>query len=185
MGRPSTPSSADTESQASDAPEPQRFQPAAAGRLFDEFEPGQIFGSAARTVTEADIVSFAGLSGDFNPLHTDEEYARATPFRGRIAHGLLVQSIASGLANQTKVFEGTIAALQEMLIRFRAPVFPGDTVHMELTVREKDPKPNARRGWVRFDAAVKNQRDEVVIEGEWLTLMLRKRPPSQAAREAR
>ena len=65
-----------------------------------------------------------------------------------------MQSIASGLANQTGIFEGTIAALQEMLIRFRAPVHPGDTEHMELTVSAKEPKPNARRGWVRFDAAV-------------------------------
>ena len=57
-----------------------------------------------------------------------------------------------------------------------APVFPGDTVRMELTVAEKEARPNARRGWIRFDAAVKNQRDEIVIDGEWLTLMLRRRP---------
>jgi len=169
-------SQASTTPTDSDDPEGRGARPAAQGLLFDEFEPGQVFGSGGRTVTEADIVSFAGLSGDYNPLHTDEEYARATPFRGRIAHGLLVQSIASGLANQTKVFEGTIAALQEMIIRFRAPVFPGDTVRMELTVSEKEPEPNARRGWIRFDASVKNQRDEVVIDGEWLTLMLRRRP---------
>lgn len=180
MGRPTTPTAATSgtppapDGNPGDKPGSPRLP--ARGLLFDELETGQVFGSGARTVTEADVVGFAGLSGDYNPLHTDEEFARATPFRGRIAHGLLVQSIASGLANQTKIFEGTIAALQEMVIRFRAPVFPGDTVHMELTVSEKEPEPNARRGWVRFDAAVKNQRDEVVIDGEWLTLMLRKRP---------
>jgi acyl dehydratase len=168
-----------TEADGAGASEGRDVRRSPQGLLFDEFEPGQVFGSGGRTVTEADIVSFAGLSGDYNPLHTDEEYALGTPFRGRIAHGLLVQSVASGLANQTKIFEGTIAALQEMIIRFRSPVFPGDTVHMELTVAEKEPKPNSRRGWIRFDAAVKNQRDEVVIDGEWLTLMLRRRPTTK------
>ena len=149
--------------------------PAPRGKWFDEFVLGQIFHSAARTVTEADITAFAGLSGDFNPLHTDAEFAAKTPFRSRIAHGLLVQSIASGLANQTALFEGTIAALQEMTIRFRAPVFPGDTIRMELEVIEIEPEPAPRRGWVRFAARVRNQRAEIVVEGEWLTLMQRQR----------
>src|SRR5439155_2033560 len=122
------------------------------GLLFDELEVGRLFRSGGRTVTEADVVAFAGLSGDFNALHVDEEYARGTPFRGRIAHGLLVQSIASGLAFQTGVFEGTIAALKEMVLRFQSPVRPGDTVHLELRVSEKDPTPTSRRGWVRFEA---------------------------------
>jgi acyl dehydratase len=147
----------------------------ASGLLFDEFVVGRMYGSGGRTVTEADVVAFAGLSGDYNPLHTDEEFARGTPFRRRIAHGLLVQSIASGLANQIKIFEGTIAALTEMVIRYRAPVFFGDTVRLELVVAGKEEKPPPRRGWVRFDAAVRNQRDEVVIEGEWLTLIQRRR----------
>jgi acyl dehydratase len=150
--------------------------PPAQGRVFDELTVGQVFGSARRTLTEADIVLFAGLSGDYNPLHTDEEHARATPFRRRIAHGLLVQSIASGLAHQTRIFEGTIAALKEMVIRYQAPVFPGDTVRLELRVAAKEDDPPPRRGWVRFDAAVRNQRDEVVIDGHWLTLMVRRRP---------
>jgi acyl dehydratase len=156
-------------------------QPVSRGRLFDEFQVGEIFCSQARTVTEADVAAFAGLSGDFNPLHTDEEYARSTPFRGRIAHGLLVQSIASGLANQTAIFDGTIVAVLEMLIRYRAPVHPGDTIHIELRVGEKDPEPTARRGWVRFATSVLNQRGEVVTDGEWLTLMHRRRPVRRAA----
>ncbi len=149
--------------------------PLARGLWFEDFELGTVIESARRTVTEADIVAFAGLSGDFNPLHTDEEHARRTPFRGRIAHGLLVQSIASGLANQTGVFDGTIAALAEMVIRYRAPVRPGDTIRIRLTVTSREPEPSPRRGWVRFEALVSNQSDEVVIEGEWKTILLRRR----------
>jgi acyl dehydratase len=144
------------------------------GRFFDQLQVGEQFTSQGRTITEADVVHFAGLSGDFNPLHIDEVYAAGTVFRARIAHGLLVQSVASGLAWQLGLFEGTIAALKEMVIRFQSPVLFGDTVRIELRVAEKDPEPSARRGWVRFDARVANQRGETVIEGSWTTLMHRK-----------
>ena len=144
------------------------------GLTFDQLELGQAFVSPARTITEADVVHFAGISGDFNPMHTDQEFAAGTVFGGRIAHGLLVQSVASGLAWQLGIFEGTIAALKEMVIRFQSPVMPGDTVHLELLVAEKDPEPTARRGWVRFDASVRNQRGDAVIGGSWTTLMHRR-----------
>ncbi len=144
------------------------------GRFFDQLQVGEAFTSQGRTITEADVVQFAGISGDYNPLHVDQEYAAGTVFRARIAHGLLVQSVASGLAWQLGLFEGTIAALKEMVIRFQGPVLFGDTVRIELRVAEKDPEPSTRRGWVRFDARVVNQRGETVIEGSWTTLMLRK-----------
>ena len=144
------------------------------GLLFDQFSAGQTFSSQGRTVSQADVSLFAGLSGDHNPLHTDEAYASGTVFRGRIAHGLLVQSVASGLAWQIGIFDGTIAALKEMLIRFQSPVMPGDTVRLTLRVAEIDPAPSSRRGWIRFEAQVVNQRGEVVIEGTWTTLMHRK-----------
>lgn len=153
---------------------PEEIAPQARGLFFDQLAIGQTFASTGRTITEADIVAFAGLSGDFNPLHTDQEYAAGTVFRGRIAHGLLVQSVASGLAWQLGIFDGTIAALKEMLMRFQSPVAPGDTVRLWLKVVEKDPEPSSRRGWIRFDANVKNQRGDVVIEGSWTTVMLRK-----------
>jgi len=156
--------------------------PSVRGLVFDDFRVGDVHVSKARTLTEADIVGFAGLSGDFNPLHTDEVYARATPFRGRIAHGLLVQAMASGLANQTLVFDGTTAAVLEMLIRYRAPARAGDTIHIELEVREKEPDPGPKRGWVRFAVAVKNERGDVVSDGEWLMLMHRSRPGAHKAR---
>jgi acyl dehydratase len=144
------------------------------GRFFDQLEVGEIFVSQARTITEADVVHFAGVSGDYNPLHTDHEYASGTVFRGRIAHGLLVQSVASGLAWQLGLFDGTIAALKEMVIRFQSPVLLGDTVRLDLKVAEKDPEPSSRRGWIRFEAKIVNQRGDTVIDGSWTTLMHRR-----------
>src|SRR3972149_3248858 len=87
------------------------------GLTFDQFNLGDMFVSQARTVTEADVVNFAGLSGDFNPLHTDEEFGKSTPFGGRIAHGMLVAALATGRANWTGVFEGTTIALMEQVIQ--------------------------------------------------------------------
>jgi len=145
------------------------------GLWFDDLVTGTRIESPRRTVTEADIVAFAGLSGDYNPLHTDQTHASRTPFRGRIAHGLLIQSIGSGLVNQTGAFQGTIAALAEMTIRYKAPVRAGDTIGVVLTVREKDPEPSVKRGWVLFDCQVSNQDGVVVVEGEWRTLHLRQR----------
>lgn len=146
----------------------------APGLLFDQFDLGRAFRTPARRIDQADIDAFAELSGDSNPLHTDGEFAARSVFRSRIAHGLLVQSVASGLAWQLGIFNGTIAALTEMVIGFQNPVIPGDEVRLELTVAAKDPAPSARRGWIRFDACALNQRDEVVIQGSWTTLMLRK-----------
>lgn len=144
------------------------------GRTFDELEPGLRFVSPARTVTEADIVLFAGVSGDTNPLHIDAESCLRTPFRMRIAHGMLIQSIATGLGWQTGIFHGTIQALQEVNVRFEKPVVAGDTIQLALTVAERDPRPTPRRGWVRFATRVVNQRGEVVSQGEWMTLMSRR-----------
>ncbi len=144
------------------------------GKHFDEFEIGERTDSPGRTITEADVVAFAGLSGDWNPLHTDEEFAKRTPFRRRIAHGMLVNSIASGLGNQTGLFDGTTLALLEMVIRYRDPVLFGDTIHLELTVAEKRETTSPRRGVVVFDTTVRNQRGEAVVEGQWLVLMKRR-----------
>ena len=155
--------------------------PPPTGRLFDEFELGQAFESPGRTVTEADIAAFAAWSGDWNPLHTDEEYAQRTPFRGRVAHGLLIQSISTGLSNRIGIFEGTVAALASMRIDYRAPTRAGDTVRLILEVVEIDPEPSGRRGWVRFQSRVLNQRDEIVIDGEWRAILLRQ-PPRQRRR---
>jgi acyl dehydratase len=145
------------------------------GRYWDQFEEGETFTTAARTVTEGAVDLFAGLSGDFNPLHTDEETARQTPMKGRIAHGMLVLSMATGAANQLGLFEGTTLALLGMdRIRWTAPVRPGDTIHAELTVKEKKGSSKPDRGILVVEVSVKNQRGEPVMEAEWTTLMMRK-----------
>lgn len=143
------------------------------GLTFDEFEIGNRYQSQARTVTEADVVAFAGISGDFNPLHTDAEFGKSTPFGERIAHGMLLVAIATGMANWTGVFEGTTIALMEQLIRYKGVVKFGDTIHLELEVMEKTPTSKPDRGVVKYAARVINQRGEVVIDGVWTLLMKR------------
>lgn len=154
------------------------------GLWFDEFQQGQVFESPGRTITEADIVNFAGLSGDFTSLHTDEVFARGTPFRRRVAHGMLVQAIVTGLGARTGIFEGTIAALSDMVIHWKVPVFPGDTVRLRLRVEELDAAPSKRSGRVRFLAWILNQDDQVVIDGEWCTLMMREGAGRKARRRS-
>lgn len=145
------------------------------GIWFDAFRLGQTITSHGRTITETDIVLFAGLSADYTALHTDHEYARKSPYRRPIAHGMLVQSIASGLGARTGIFDGTIAALFEMEIRWLAPVFSGDTLHLVLVVSRLDPEPSRRSGKVWFHARLLNQKGEMVTEGTWGTLILRQR----------
>ena len=149
---------------------------AARGRYWDEFSQGETFTTAARTVTEGAVDLFAGLSGDFNPLHTDEEAARQTPLKGRIAHGMLVLAVATGQVNQLGLFEGTTLALLGMdRIRWTAPVRLGDTVHTELTVREKKESSKPDRGVLVMDVVVRNQGGQAVCQAEWTTLMARRR----------
>jgi acyl dehydratase len=145
------------------------------GRYWDEFSEGETFSTAARTVTEGAVDLFAGLSGDFNPLHTDEESAQKGPMKGRIAHGMLVLSVATGLGNQLGLFEGTTLALLGMdRIKWTAPVRPGDTIHVEFRVKEKKASSKPDRGVLTVEVTVKNQRDEPVMSAEWTTLMARK-----------
>ena len=141
------------------------------GLTFDEFEIGDTYKSQARTITESDVVAFAGLSGDFNPLHTDAEFGKKTPFGERIAHGMLIVSIATGMANWTGIFEGTTIALMEQVIRYKSAVKFGDTVHLELEVLEKNPTSKPDRGVVKFAARMITHQDELAVDGEWTLLM--------------
>ncbi len=143
------------------------------GLTYDEFELGVCYQSQGRTVTETDVVSFAGLSGDFNPLHTDAEFGKATPFGERIAHGMLLVSIATGMANWLGIFEGTTIALMEQVIRYRGAVKFGDTIHLEMEVIEKKETSKSDRGVVRFAIRVKKQTGDVAVDGEWTLLMKR------------
>jgi acyl dehydratase len=139
---------------------------------FDEFAAGQTVRTLARTVTEADIVAFAGNSGDFNQIHTDAAFAASTPYGQRIAHGLLTLSITSGLAVQTGIMEGTIIAFREILEwKFVGPVFIGDTVHAEIEVIETKALPRLGGGLITLRFDVRNQDDKTVQKGVWVALM--------------
>ena len=146
------------------------------GMYFDEFQLGQRILTAGRTVTEADIVSFAGLSGDYNQIHVDAAYSAKAPFGQRVAHGLLVTSIASGLAMQTGVMEGTVLAFREINEwKFIKPVFIGDTVYVVLEVKETKDLRRIGGGSVTIEVSVINQKDEVVMKGVW-TVLIAARP---------
>ena len=147
------------------------------GKKFDEFGVGDEFTTASRTVTEGDVAQFAGLSGDYNPLHTDDEFGKKTPFGGRIAHGMLVASISTGQANQLGIFEGTSLALLSMGIKFTGAVKFGDTVHTVLKVIDKKDTSKPDRGIVTFEVKTMNQRDDCVVDSQWI-VMLRKENPA-------
>jgi acyl dehydratase len=147
-----------------------------AGALhYEDLEVGRRWRTAARTVTEADVVAFAGVSGDFNPIHVDAEHAATTSFGERIAHGALVLAIATGLRQQEGVFRGTLKAWLGMREwRFQAPVRIGDTLHVVTEIKERRATKDAAAGLVVQFVEVRNQRDEVVAEGEFVTLMARR-----------
>lgn len=145
------------------------------GLYYEEFTQGQVVVSPGRTITEADVVAFAGLSGDWNQLHTDVEFAAATPYGRRIAHGLLGLAVTSGLAARIGFIEGTTQAFMGVTCKFKAPVFLGDTIHLRATVAKLRPMASMGGGMVVFAMELLNQRDEVVQDGEW-TLLMRGRP---------
>jgi len=145
------------------------------GMYWEEWELGAEFESPGRTVTEADIVAFAGLSGDYNPLHINEEHCRNTIFGGRIAHGPLVYAIAAGLLFQLHLYDDTlIAFLGFENLKFTKPVKPGDTIHARIKVLEKRETSNPDRGVMKRQLHVLNQRGEVVQEGIQAFLLKRK-----------
>jgi acyl dehydratase len=142
---------------------------------FEDLEVGTETETDSRTVTEADVVAFAGLSGDYNPLHVDAEFARTTPFGERIAHGLLGLAIASGLVSRTGAIEGTTLAFLATEWRFTAPIKLGDTITVRSRVADKRETSKPDRGVVTFAVQVVNQRSEVVQEGTQ-TLLMKRRP---------
>jgi 3-hydroxybutyryl-CoA dehydratase len=139
-------------------------------RTFDELVVGEAWESPRRTVTETDVVTFAGLSGDFNPLHIDHTFSQSSPFGRPIAHGLLGLSIATGLISQSPRIE-TMAFLAILEWRFLRPIFFGDTIHAISTVESLEPHANRRRGVVTWHRRVLNQDGTVVQEGRTQTLV--------------
>jgi acyl dehydratase len=137
-------------------------------RYFEEHEIGQRWVTWARTVTEADVVNFAGLSGDFYPIHVDQHYAEQSRFGRRIAHGVLVLSFATGMV---PAVPGRVVAFYGIdRLRFLKPTFIGDTVHVEMEVVDLRDKGDAG-GIVDYAMRIVNQRGEPVIACNYLLLM--------------
>jgi acyl dehydratase len=137
---------------------------------FDDVHVGQEWESPGRTVTESDIVNFAGLSGDFNPIHMDHEFARKTVFRRPIAHGLLVLAIGSGLGMMFPPIR-TLAFLGIKDWKFNEPVYIGDTIRAKAKIVSKEERSRGRRGVITWHRQIVNQHDKTVEEGQVITLV--------------
>jgi len=145
------------------------------GLYFEEFSVGQKITSVARTVAESDILTFAGLTGDYNQIHTDAEFAKGTQFGGRVAHGLLGLSLAVGLLMRTGVLEGTVLAFREIVEwKFVKPVFIGDTLHVEMEAKELKAMPRIGGGQALVALDVKNQKNETLMRGTLAVLVASK-----------
>ena len=145
------------------------------GRYLEEFVAGEVIETNGRTITETDLVNFCAFTGDWNPLHADEEFATGTPFGQRIAHGPMFIGIAFGLLSTHGVIDGTVLALHRVEWDFDAPVVPGDTVKARFEVLSVSPHPGGDpTGRVLMAASIANQRGEEVSRGT-LTLVMRAR----------
>ncbi|MGD8620805.1 MAG: MaoC/PaaZ C-terminal domain-containing protein [Anaerolineales bacterium] len=148
------------------------MDPKLRGLYFEEFDIGQKILSPGRTVTESDVMLFAGISGDYTTIHTDAEFSKTTPFGERVAHGLLGMAIASGLAARTGVMEGTVIAFREITNwKFSLPVFLGDTIHIVLEVKQKKALPRLGGGSLLIEVDVLNQDEKSVMKGHWNVLI--------------
>lgn len=141
------------------------------GRCFEEFTIGDSVVTQGRTITEADIVNFAGLSGDWTAIHVDAEAAREGVFGQRVAHGVLGLAIATGLVVRLGLIDGTVIAFMGLDWKFRSAIVIGDTVRVTAQVIEKKPMPRLGGGLVTFNVEILNQRDEVVQRGAWTMLV--------------
>ncbi len=140
---------------------------------YEDFSVGQVFETPGRTITEADIVNFAGVSGDFYSIHTDEVFASKTIFGGRVAHGLLTIAIVTGLWMRLGIFEGSLIAFYGAdRLRFIKPVRIGDTIKARLVVADKRLKDGL--GLVTIKNEVYNQRGELVAVFDAILVIARK-----------
>lgn len=141
-------------------------------KCAEDFVVGEVSTSQCRTVTETDVVTYSWVSGDFNPMHTDDLYARRSPVGARIAHGTLGMSIATGLSARMGDFDGTaIAALGVFDWEFLGPIFIGDTIHLRTTIRAARVTSKPDRGVVERLMELINQDDQVVQRGVMKTMV--------------
>ena len=150
---------------------------------FDDVAIGQEWESLGRTLTETDIVNFAGLSGDFNPIHVDHEFAKTTLFRRPVAHGLLVLAMSSGLGLYIPAMR-TLAFLNIREWQFKGPVFVGDTIRLRSKVLEKEVRSRGRRGVITWQRQIVNQEGKIVQEGITQTLVEGRGNPTEPAEES-
>jgi len=141
------------------------------GLYFEDYAVGVALTTRGRTITETDIVTFAGLTGDYNPMHTDAEYMKTHLMGQRIAHGMLSLSYAVGQAYQLGFMEGKILAFRGLAMKFSLPVFIGDTLHVVLTVAEKKEALRMGGGLVTLDVKLVNQHGKTVQSGTWTVLV--------------
>lgn len=141
------------------------------GLYFEDINVGDRMVTRGRTITEADIVQFAGLTGDYNPMHTNAEYMKTHPMGQRVAHGMLTLSYAVGQAYQLGFMERTVLAFRGLEMKFSLPVVIGDTVHVELSVREKKEARRIGGGLITLDVKIVNQDGKTVQSGEWTVMM--------------
>ncbi|MBV8749890.1 MAG: MaoC family dehydratase N-terminal domain-containing protein [Candidatus Eremiobacteraeota bacterium] len=145
-------------------------------RFYEDLAVGDEITTPARTITETDVVQFAQLTGDWNPIHTDAEFAKNTVYGQRLAHGLLGLAFAVGLLDRTGAFSGSVIAnLGIVDWKYPKPLFIGDTIRVAVTITEKRLTSDGKRGIVGRRFTVRNQRDEVVQEGS-SPVMIRLRP---------
>ena len=145
--------------------------------FYEDCDLGSEFVTPGRTILESDIAQFAGLSGDYNRLHTDAEFSSKTAFGMPVAHGLLVLSITSGLTARLPLLnglEGSILGLANLECRWRAPTFAGDTIKVRVTIAERSESSKPDRGIICLDRTAFNQRGEDVMLSEWKLLVKRK-----------
>jgi acyl dehydratase len=145
-----------------------------AGLYYEDFVVGGEHQTPGRTITESDIVQFAALTGDWNPVHTDEESGKRGPYGTRIAHGLFGLSLIEGLKFRLGHFDGTAIASLSWNIRFALPIKIGDTLHVRVKIASKRETKKRDRGIVVEFTQLCNQRGEVVTEGEHVVMVVRK-----------
>ncbi|HSB70309.1 MAG TPA: MaoC/PaaZ C-terminal domain-containing protein [Candidatus Methylomirabilis sp.] len=144
-------------------------------RYYEDLEVGAEHESPARTITETDIVNFSALSGDWSPVHTDEEYCKQSPYKTRIAHGLLGLAVVEGLKQRIPAFTDVryMASLY-WNYKFSGPILIGDTIRVRIRIESKRETKKPDRGIVVEHVTMLNQRGEVVQEGEHGLMVLRK-----------
>lgn len=144
------------------------------GKYFDDIAIGEKYSSSGRTITESDVAAFAGLSGDYNPLHTNKEFAQKSRFSQRIAHGALTFSVMTGLWDQLGIIRETVIAFYGVdKLRFLNPVYFGDTLCVDVEVIQK--KERGADGIIVLLNTVFNQNHKIVMVCE-SQLLVKKRP---------